>query len=117
MDGRHFHNFIVESVRHRLEPTVLRTNNAVEGWHNRFHKAVRMDHPNIYLFVMHLRREQHTLLINLNQAALGYSITGRTSKYDKFQKKINDLFAAHVSGALTSTELVTKVRHLIHVHC
>ena len=49
------------------------TNNAVEGWHNRFHKAVRMDHPNIYLFVMHLRREQHKLLINLNQAALGYS--------------------------------------------
>ena len=41
----------------------LRTNNAVDGWHNRFHKAVCMDHHNIYLFVMHLRREQHTLLI------------------------------------------------------
>ena len=78
----------------------LRTNNAVDGWQNRFHKAVRMDHPNIYLFVMHLRREQHTLLINLNQAALGYSITGRTSKYDKFHTKINDLFAANVSGAI-----------------
>jgi len=39
-----------------------------------------------------------------------------TSKYDKFHKKVNELFAAHASGTLTSTELVNKVRHLIHVH-
>lgn len=93
-----------------------RTNNVVESWHALFARQVRTVHPNIYVFMMHLKREDATAMTRIDQARLGYKTsTVSKSKYDRLHQRIQSLYDEHTSGSITSQELLNKARHVVHV--
>lgn len=51
-----------------------RTNNASEGWHNRFQTIVGRYHPSLYAFLTELQREQGDTEAMLRQLSLGQKI-------------------------------------------
>ena len=51
---------------------LLRTNNAVEGWHRRFQANVGAYHPNFWKFIDILKREQSLNHVNISQARAGH---------------------------------------------
>ena len=51
-----------------------RTNNASEGWHNRFNILVGKNHPSLYVFLTALRKEQADTETMLQQLNLGQKI-------------------------------------------
>lgn len=51
-----------------------RTNNASEGWHNRFQKVVGRSHPSIYSFLKELQKEQGTVEYALRELQLGKKV-------------------------------------------
>ena len=51
---------------------LLRTNNAVEGWHRRFQANIGAYHPNFWKFIDILKREQSLNHVNISQARAGH---------------------------------------------
>ena len=51
---------------------LLRTNNAVEGWHRRFQANVGAYRPNFWKFIDILKREQSLNHVNISQARAGH---------------------------------------------
>ena len=51
---------------------LLRTNNAVEGWHGRFQANVGAYHPNFWKFIDILKLEQSLNHVNISQARAGH---------------------------------------------
>ena len=51
-----------------------RTNNAVEGWHQRFQAKANVGayHPNFWKFIDILKREQSLNHVNISQARAGH---------------------------------------------
>ena len=48
-----------------------RTNNASEGWHNRFQLLVGKSHPSLYSFLYELQKEQASIEYILRELSLG----------------------------------------------
>ena len=53
---------------------IARTNNASEGWHNRFHILVGRRHPSLYSFIAELQKEQADVEYMLRELNLGKTI-------------------------------------------
>lgn len=51
-----------------------RTNNASEGWHNRFQKLVGRSHPRIYSFLKEIQKEQGIVEYMLRELELGKKV-------------------------------------------
>ena len=51
-----------------------RTNNASEGWHNRFQLLVGRRHPSLYAFLKELQKEQAAVEYMLRELRLGKKI-------------------------------------------
>lgn len=51
-----------------------RTNNASEGWHNRFAVVVGKDHPSLYMFLVELQKEQGDTEAMFRELDLGRKI-------------------------------------------
>lgn len=95
--------------------SIRRTNNAVESWHARFNRMVRTVHPNIFVLISHLQRENVNTLTVIDQAKLGFPPASRRSKYDRLHERIQKLYDDHRSGLISSSELLIQARHVIHV--
>jgi len=100
--------------QYNLSP-IHRTNNAVEGWHSRFNRAARVAHPNIFVLITHLQRENCNTHARVNQAKLGYETKVTRSKYDRLHARIQQLYDRHLSGDITSAQLLEQARHVLHV--
>ena len=51
----------------------VRTNNSVEGWHNKLNRTIGKIHPNIFELLQHTKKEQRETEVISNQARLGAS--------------------------------------------
>lgn len=51
-----------------------RTNNASEGWHNRFQTVVGRHHPSFYAFLKELQKEQGDTETMLREIGLGHKV-------------------------------------------
>ena len=74
------------SVYERVLVEDPRTNNFLEGWHNRFANVVGVAHPDIYRFIKSLRSEQ---------ALIGEDITAPRKKSVKLNKRIYQIISSY----------------------
>jgi len=96
-------------------PDQQRTNNTVEGWHCRFGGYVRSVHPNIYILLSHIKREERMTSLSIDQARLKQPQRKKKSKYDQLHHRIQALFKKYREKNMTVDELFLEVRHIIHV--
>ena len=76
-----------------------RTNNHLEGWHNRLRRVVGKSHPNIFECVEVFQREQVSTEVSIQQLAAGARPPHRKKKaIEKNQhiKELNERFSSNV---------------------
>lgn len=71
-----------EAVLHNIS----RTNNASEGWHNRFRVVTGRDHPSLYAFFTELQKEQSDTETMLRQLSIGQKIKKSRDKRRQTQE-------------------------------
>ena len=70
---------------------LLRTNNAVEGWHRRFQANVGAYHPNFWKFIDILKREQSLNHVNISQARAGHQPEPQRHRYQDSNRRIKNI--------------------------
>ena len=74
-----------------------RTNNHLEGWHNKLKRITRKSHPNIYEIVTIFKQEQAFTKVSIAQLASGATLTRRAKvniqRDNKIHKLKEDFFA------------------------
>ena len=70
---------------------LLRTNNAVEGWHRRFQANVGAYHPNFWKFIDILKREQSLNHVNISQARAGHQPEPQRRRYEDSNRRIKNI--------------------------
>ena len=70
---------------------LLRTNNAVEGWHRRFQANVGAYHPNFWKFIDILKREQNLNHVNISQARAGHQPEPQRRCYQDSHRRIKNI--------------------------
>ena len=70
---------------------LLRTNNAVEGWHRRFQANVGAYHPNVWKFIDILKREQSLNHVNISQARAGHQPEPQRRRYQDSNRRIKNI--------------------------
>jgi hypothetical protein len=95
-------------------PAMLRTNNAVETWHSRFNRIVRVAHPNVFVFISFVQREERNTSAVVHNANVGVPKRLRVSKYNTLHKRIQALYDAHRDGTISTRELFRRARHVVH---
>ena len=70
---------------------LLRTNNAVEGWHRRFQANVGAYHPNFGKFIDILKREQSLNYVNISQAQAGHQPEPQRRRYQDSNRRIKNI--------------------------
>ena len=97
-----------------ISQEVMRTNNSVEGWHNKLNRAIGKLHPNIYELLKHIKKEQREVEVTVAQADLGAEGPPTRLKYRELQKKIHKLQQKLQKGRLTPEEFLRKISHKTH---
>ena len=95
---------------------LLRTNNAVEGWHRRFQANVGAYHPNFWKFIDILKREQSLNHVNISQARAGYQPEPQRRRYQD-SNRTNKEYRPRLpqQGQIAYCLLLkTKLRFLFH---
>ena len=70
---------------------LLRTNNAVEGWHRRFQANVGAYHTNFWKFIDILKREQSLNHVNISQARAGHQPEPQCRRYQDSNRRIKNI--------------------------
>jgi len=66
----------------------MHTNNYVESWHARFNRVVRSAHPNLYMFIAHIKREECTVSTTHAQLRRGSAPSKCRAKYDAVDRRL-----------------------------
>ncbi|XP_046553519.1 uncharacterized protein LOC124262952 [Haliotis rubra] len=74
-----------------LTPDDPRTNNTLEGWHNRVKKLVCKAHPNIYELIQFLKMEQTTTETRYLQYDAGQRRSPKRWKYRDLDNRLDQL--------------------------
>jgi len=91
-----------ESAKNKLQ----KTNNASEGWHNRFRLVVGKHHPDLYSCIVEFQKEQAFTETCLSDLALGKRIKGAPKQqWVMLQERIQDIVTDYDTYKLTGTEL------------
>jgi len=93
----------------------MRTNNYVESWHARFNRVVRGAHPNLYMFIAHIKREEGMVSTTLAQLRHGCTPSKRRAKYDAVDRRIKQAHEKYVRGDIDAHLLLRRICHLMHV--
>lgn len=68
-----------------------RTNNDLEGWHYRFNALVQKHHPNIFLLIECIQKEQAATEVTVHQILGGGQHVNRiNAKYESINRRIDD---------------------------
>ena len=70
---------------------LLRTNNAVEGWHRRFQANVGAYHRNFWKFIDILKWEQSLNHVNISQARAGHQPEPQRRRYQDSNRRIKNI--------------------------
>ena len=92
----------------------LRTNNLVEGWHNRLNRSVGKHHPNLFELITNLKKEQYDTELTISRARLGAATTVRRRKYRELETRIVNLTEQHRTGGISTREFLKNIRHVAH---
>jgi hypothetical protein len=90
---------------------VIRTNNDVEGWHNRFRSKCTSPSLNLYVLVARLFKE--ATFVPLQCALLSEGLLRRTQRSGQVRrnKTLFDAWDLYDTGQITVNELFTKVAY------
>jgi hypothetical protein len=89
----------------------IRTNNDVEGWHNRFRNVVASHRPNIWRLLLALRQEQASTEIVLQQIAAGQRVHKSLPVYKKIRKQLRRLLRGFQSEQLNVLQYIDGVSY------
>ena len=92
----------------------VRTNNSVEGWHNKLNRSIGKIHPNVFELLTHLKKEQRETEITARQASLGAAPPVRRRRYRELDEKIQRLQKELKEGHLTARDFLRRIRHVVH---
>ena len=92
-----------------FESGSTRTNNHVEGWHNRLKKVVGKAHPNVFEIVETFKKEQASTEVSIAQLATGAAPTRRNRRATERNKKIEELKTRFTANSLTLDEYLSGV--------
>ena len=81
-----------------------RTNNHLEGWHNKLKKRVGVAHPNIYKVIDEFKKEQAANEVKMEQYAAGGQRRKRTKKYREVEERLQRLKNDLTTGTKTYIE-------------
>ena len=71
-----------------MSQETVRTNNSVEGWHNKLNRSLEKIYPNAFEVLTHLKKDQKETEITARQASLGAEPPVRRSRYRERDEKI-----------------------------
>ncbi|XP_062599326.1 uncharacterized protein LOC134260799 [Saccostrea cucullata] len=92
-----------------------RTTNAVEGWHHKFNRMCRRPHPNLFMFVQLIQKEQAANEAKMIQLAAGGVIRPKKRKYRQLDRRIQDLKARLGQGDIQIMDYADAASHLLHL--
>ena len=69
----------------------MKTNNHVEGWHNRFSSTVGKVHPNIWHLIEALQKEESATQITLVQLGAGLQVARTVPMYAQLNRRVETL--------------------------
>jgi len=93
-----------------------RTNNNLEGWHSKLRKLVNHPHPNIYVLIQLLQKEQNATEAKQIQLAAGGSQRPRSRKYREIDHRIARLKEKLQDHQITFQEYGDAASHLLHIN-
>ena len=93
----------------RYEVSGPRTNNHLEGYHSGLKKAIKVAHPNIFVFIEAIKVEQKKNEVKLGQALSGGQVSQPRGNYVRLEKKIQDRIAQYSSGLLTIDNFLDQI--------
>jgi hypothetical protein len=89
----------------------MRTNNHLEGWHNRFNNLVSQHHVNIWKFVQCLREEQCSTEVAVQQIASGRTVHRGNGRYKRINRRIHKLERRFNRGRLNILQLIDGISY------
>ncbi|XP_062584465.1 uncharacterized protein LOC134246160 [Saccostrea cucullata] len=92
-----------------------RTTNAVEGWHHKFNRMCRRPHPNLFMFVQLIQKEQAANEAKMIQLAAGGVIRPKKRKYRQLDRRIQDLKTRLRQGDIQIMDYADAASHLLHL--
>ena len=91
--------------------TDVRTNNACEGWHNRFNRAVDRHHPNIWHLLRVIMEEQAMTDVMRCQIAAGHNVCYEVPKYKAIRKRITTICDRYRAGTIDVIAYLDAISH------
>ena len=84
------------NVRDRVERSLPRTSNSVEGWHRAFDQRVNMTHPTTSKLIRKIVVEQSSNEITLEKVRCGHELSKPRKKYAQINKRIEKLVHQYI---------------------
>ena len=89
----------------------IRTNNNLEGWHNRFKNAIGKHHSNIWEFLLAIQTEQASTEVQIYQMGAGMNVGRRNAKYARVTRNIRNLRRRYANGQLNTARFIRGISH------
>jgi len=91
----------------------VRTNNDVEGWHNRLNRQTRSGKLDLYQLAMVLHKEAE--YVDVQAVLVSEDLLRRYQKrrYADVQGRLNDYWEQYSAGELTTSQLLRQASYLI----
>ena len=96
---------------HRMD---IRTNNAVEGWHSRFNRKVRVAHPNTWMLMEYIQQENSRSELLAAQIEGGARVSAGRSIYTQLNTRIQVLYRRKEDNELNIPDFLSHVGRLLH---
>ena len=97
-----------------FDPDGPRTTNAVEGWHHKLYRMCRRGHPNIYVFIEMLQKEQTTNEVKIIKINAGGVVQPKKRKYRHLDSRLQRLKERLRRGEMDVVAYADAASHLIH---
>ena len=86
-----------------------RTNNRLEGWHNRLNRLAGRDHPNLFQLITLLQKEEAVTEFKILQLQAGGPEMQKRAKWQRMDKRIKRLQEKFVAGQLSIADFMESV--------
>ncbi len=88
-----------------------RTNNHLEGWHNRLNRIVGKAHPNVYKLIEVFQREEAAVSVTISQLEAGGRAPPRKRKAVEMDRRITELQRKLSDGEFSIQEYVEAIKY------
>ena len=92
-----------------------RTNNHLEGWHNKLKKRFGIAHPTIYKLIDEFKKEQAVNEVKIGQYSNGGHKRKRAKKYHEIDTRLATLETELTTGAKTFIEYGNATSYLLQL--